>query len=96
MRRDTIFYRIFQRNPTLLFDLLPTAPPNPEGYTFDAIEVKETSFRIDGVLIPPDSTGMFLFSEVQMQPDPTLYERLCSEIFMLTAIMTSATNGKRC
>jgi predicted transposase/invertase (TIGR01784 family) len=80
MRRDTLFYRLFQQNPTLLFDLLPTPPDSPHGYTFDSIEVKETSFRIDGVLIPPDSTGLFLFSEVQMQPDPKLYERLHSEI----------------
>ncbi|MGI0492132.1 DUF2887 domain-containing protein [Alkalinema pantanalense CENA528] len=26
MRRDTIFYKLFQTNPTLLFDLLGTAP----------------------------------------------------------------------
>jgi predicted transposase/invertase (TIGR01784 family) len=37
---------------------------------------------MDGVLIPPDPTGTFLFTEVQMQPDPKLYERLCSEIFI--------------
>jgi predicted transposase/invertase (TIGR01784 family) len=80
MRRDTLFYRIFQQNPTLLFDLLPTPPPNPQDYTFESIEVKETSFRIDGVLMPADSTGVILFSEVQMQPDPLLYERLHSEI----------------
>jgi predicted transposase/invertase (TIGR01784 family) len=80
MRRDTLFYRIFQQNPTLLFDLLPTPPPNRQGYTFESIEVKETSFRIDGVLIPADPTGLILFSEVQMQPDPLLYERLHSEI----------------
>jgi predicted transposase/invertase (TIGR01784 family) len=80
MRRDTLFYRIFQQNPTLLFDLLPTPPPNPQSYTFESIEVKETSFRIDGVLVPADPTGLILFSEVQMQPDPLLYERLHSEI----------------
>jgi predicted transposase/invertase (TIGR01784 family) len=80
MRRDTLFYRIFQQNPTLLFDLLPTPPPNRQGYTFESIEVKETSFRIDGVLVPADPTGLILFSEVQMQPDPRLYERLHSEI----------------
>jgi predicted transposase/invertase (TIGR01784 family) len=80
MRRDTLFYRIFQQNPTLLFELLPTPPPNPQSYTFESIEVKETSFRIDGVLVPADPTGLVLFSEVQMQPDPLLYERLHSEI----------------
>jgi predicted transposase/invertase (TIGR01784 family) len=84
MRRDTLFYRIFQQNPTLLFELLPTPPPNPQSYTFESIEVKETSFRIDGVLVPADPTGLILFSEVQMQPDPLLYERLHSEISIYT------------
>jgi predicted transposase/invertase (TIGR01784 family) len=80
MRRDTLFYRIFQQNPTLLFELLPIPPANPQSYTFESIEVKETSFRIDGVLVPADPTGLILFSEVQMQSDPLLYERLHSEI----------------
>jgi predicted transposase/invertase (TIGR01784 family) len=84
MRRDTLFYRIFQQNPTLLFELLPTPPPNPQSYTFESIEVKETSFRIDGVLVPADPSGLILFSEVQMQPDPLLYERLHSEISIYT------------
>jgi predicted transposase/invertase (TIGR01784 family) len=84
MRRDTLFYRIFQQNPTLLFELLSTPPPNPQDYTFESIEVKETSFRIDGVLVPADPSGLMLFSEVQMQPDPLLYERLHSEISIYT------------
>jgi predicted transposase/invertase (TIGR01784 family) len=84
MKRDTLFYRIFQQCPTLLFDLLPTPPPSPQDYTFESIEVKETSFRIDGVLIPTDPNGRLLFSEVQMQPDPKLYERLFSEIGIYT------------
>jgi predicted transposase/invertase (TIGR01784 family) len=84
MKRDTIFYRIFQQNPTLLFDLLPTQPANAQDYTFASIEVKETSFRIDGVLLPPTPDGTIIFSEVQMQPDGSLYERLFSEIGIYT------------
>ena len=67
-----------------MFDLLPTPPPDTQGYRFESIEVKETSFRIDGVLIPPNDNGLVLFSEVQMQPDPKLYERLFSEIGIYT------------
>jgi predicted transposase/invertase (TIGR01784 family) len=84
MKRDTIFYRIFQQSPTLLFDLLPHRPDNANDYRFAAIEVKETSFRIDGVLLPPNPDGLVIFSEVQMQPDPKLYERLFSEIGIYT------------
>jgi predicted transposase/invertase (TIGR01784 family) len=84
MKRDTIFYRIFQQSPTLLFDLLPSPPANAQAYRFESIEVKETSFRIDGVLTPPTADGIVFFSEVQMQRDPKLYERIFSEVGIYT------------
>jgi predicted transposase YdaD len=46
MRRDTIFYQLFLRLPQLLFELLPSS------YTFEAIKVKETSFRTDDSASP--------------------------------------------
>jgi predicted transposase/invertase (TIGR01784 family) len=79
MKRDSLFYRIFQQSPTLLFDLLDSRPDNAADYAFNSIEVKETSFRIDGVFLPPDSSGIVYFVEVQFQPDPLLYERMMSE-----------------
>ena len=92
MKRDTIFYRIFQQSPTLLLDLLSTPPPNAEGYRFESIEVKETSFRIDGILIPPNDRGTVIFSEIQMQPDLKLYERMFSEIGIYTYRNTEQFN----
>jgi predicted transposase/invertase (TIGR01784 family) len=79
MRRDTIFHKIFQQSPTLLFDLLPSAPANAAGYTFASVEVKETAFRMDGVFRPPSADGLVYFCEVQFQPDEVLLERLLSE-----------------
>jgi predicted transposase/invertase (TIGR01784 family) len=80
MRRDTIFYQLFQQSPTLLFELLPQPPANAARYTFEAVEVKETGFRMDGVFLPPDPTGIVYFCEVQFQKDEILYERIDSEI----------------
>jgi predicted transposase/invertase (TIGR01784 family) len=80
MRRDTIFYKIFQQSPTLLFELLSQQPERTDEYIFDSVEVKETSFRMDGVFVPPDSSGIIYFCEVQFQPDELLYERMISEI----------------
>jgi predicted transposase/invertase (TIGR01784 family) len=80
MRRDTIFYQLFRQSPTLLFDLLSQHPENAAGYVFESIEVKEKSFRIDGVFLPPDRSGIVFFCEVQFQLDKLLYERLLSEI----------------
>ncbi len=84
MRRDSIFYQLFRQFPPLLFDLLPTIPAEADRYIFESIEVKETSFRIDGVFIPPDSLGIVYFCEVQFQLDELLYERLISEISIYT------------
>jgi predicted transposase/invertase (TIGR01784 family) len=78
MRRDTIFYQLFAQSPALLFDLIPNPPANTTGYTFDSVEVKETSFRIDGVFLPPDNTCNVYFCEVQFQKDNLLYERMKS------------------
>jgi predicted transposase/invertase (TIGR01784 family) len=80
MRRDTIFYQLFLQSPILLFDLIPDPPENASQYVFDAIEVKETAFRMDGVFLPPDPSGIVYFCEVQFQLDELLYERMLSEI----------------
>jgi predicted transposase/invertase (TIGR01784 family) len=84
MKRDTIFYQIFQRSPQLLFDLLPLPPASTQGYSFESVEIKEASFRIDGVLTPPDPSGDVFFVEVQMQPNPKLNERMFNEISTYT------------
>jgi predicted transposase/invertase (TIGR01784 family) len=84
MRRDTIFFQLFQQLPTLLFELLPQPPERANEYSFDSVEVKETSFRIDGVFIPPDPSGIAYFCEVQFQLDDLLYERMLSEISIFT------------
>jgi predicted transposase/invertase (TIGR01784 family) len=84
MRRDTIFYQLFRQSPTLLFELLSQPPERASEYTFEAIEVKETSFRIDGVFLPPNLLGIVFFCEVQFQLDELLYERMLSEISIYT------------
>ncbi|MFQ3679420.1 MAG: Rpn family recombination-promoting nuclease/putative transposase, partial [Pseudanabaenaceae cyanobacterium] len=80
MRRDSIFYQLFQQFPALLFELLPDPPRNAEGYRFDAVSVKEPRFEIDGVWLPPeDAPGTVYFCEVQFQRDERLYERVFAE-----------------
>jgi predicted transposase/invertase (TIGR01784 family) len=84
MRRDSIFYQLFRQSPTLLFELLPQPPANAQSYVFESIEVKETSFRIDGVFLPSNPAGIVYFCEVQFQLDELLYERMLSEIAIYT------------
>ena len=79
MRRDSIFYKLFQQFPPLLFQLLPTPPPNVNNYRFDSVAVKEPKFEIDGVFLPNEADGIVYFCEVQFQKDEQLYERVFAE-----------------
>jgi predicted transposase/invertase (TIGR01784 family) len=81
MRRDSIFYSLFKQSPALLFELLEEVPDTATRYRFESVAVKEPSFIIDGVFLPPESVlpGVVFFAEVQMQKDEQLYERLFSE-----------------
>ena len=83
MRRDSIFYKIFQQFPAILFEMLETPPDNAAQYRFDSVVVKEPSFAIDGVFLPPaNRIGVVYFCEVQFQRDELLYERLFGESFL--------------
>jgi predicted transposase/invertase (TIGR01784 family) len=81
VRRDAIFYQIFKRFPSLLFTLLEHPPEQAQGYRFESVEVKEPTFRIDGVFLPPEDAAsrVVYFSEFQFQPDEVLYHRFFSE-----------------
>ena len=84
MRRDSIFYKLFQQCPTLLFQLLTNLPENVGEYRFDSVAVKEPKFEIDGVFLPPESEnpGVVYFCEVQFQKDERLYERVFAESYL--------------
>jgi predicted transposase/invertase (TIGR01784 family) len=81
VRRDAIFYQIFQRFPSLLFTLLEHPPEQARGYRFESVEVKEPTFRIDGVFLPPADAfpKIVFFAEYQFQPDELLYYRFFTE-----------------
>ncbi|WP_322742530.1 DUF2887 domain-containing protein [Gloeocapsopsis crepidinum] len=55
MRRDPIFYKLFQQSPDVLFDLIGNRPDNAAEYRFDSVAVKEPKFEIDGVFLPPET-----------------------------------------
>jgi predicted transposase/invertase (TIGR01784 family) len=81
MRRDSIFYSIFQQFPELLFELIGQTEVGAIGYSFDSVAIKEPKFEIDGVFLPPDSgdARVVYFCEVQFQKDEQLYERIFGE-----------------
>ncbi len=87
MKTDSVFFRIFQANPGILFELLGESPDLAQGYEFRSVEVKQVAFRLDGILLPsPDAKDpqdqTVWFIEVQMQDDPEFYHRFFAEIHL--------------
>jgi predicted transposase/invertase (TIGR01784 family) len=80
MHTDTIFYQIFLTFHTLLFELLGQPTENAEGYHFTSAEVKEKSFRFDGIFMPDSVEKPIYFVEVQFQYKADFYWELITEI----------------
>ena len=84
MKTDSIFYKIFLHYPRSFFDLIGEEATQENNYKFSSIEVKQLSFRLDGLFLPKNensSLPLYLV-EVQFQPDENLYYRLFSEFFL--------------
>ena len=100
MNTDRWYYRVFQSAPDLIRALLPGSAaaatalgrdqgaPGDQLYRFEALEIKELSHRLDGVLWPRESTGCaetgspelpVVLLEVQMHPDPGFQHRLAAQ-----------------
>jgi predicted transposase/invertase (TIGR01784 family) len=75
------FYQLFKRFPRLFFELITLPPELAQSYRFESVEVKEPTFRIDGVFLPTETAPSkpVFFIEVQFQPDPLLYHRFFAE-----------------
>ena len=84
MQTDSIFFQLFSVYPGSFFELIGLPSEAAQSYRFDSVEVKQTSFRIDGVFLPlaENPLSPIIFAEVQFQKDPALYKRLFSEIFL--------------
>ena len=82
MKTDKLFYRLFHTQPELALELAGMAVPYPKGYRHRSLELKETSFRLDGVLQPPSAEWPHLFWEAQFQPDLSFYARWLASIFI--------------
>lgn len=84
MKTDSLFYQLFQAEPGILFELMGRSASDAQHYEFRSVELKQTAFRIDGVLLPtilPTSQPVY-FVEVQFQLDPFLYHRFFAELFL--------------
>ena len=84
MKTDSIFYQIFLRFPGSFFELMGQPSQQADDYEFTSREVKQLSFRLDGLFLPTtEETEQPLYLvEVQFQPDETFYYRVFAEFFL--------------
>ncbi|NEQ41337.1 MAG: DUF2887 domain-containing protein [Okeania sp. SIO3I5] len=52
MKTDSIFYRLFLEMPGIYFQLIGESPTMAKSYKFQSVEIKQTAFRLDGILVP--------------------------------------------
>ncbi|MFN3562398.1 MAG: DUF2887 domain-containing protein [Chloroherpetonaceae bacterium] len=85
MKTDKLIYSIFQESPETALALLGYDEELARRYAFQSIEVKEKSYRIDGVLLPDSPELPVIILEVQFQTDEFIYERILSETLIFRA-----------
>ncbi|MEH2192969.1 MAG: Rpn family recombination-promoting nuclease/putative transposase [Nostoc sp.] len=84
MKTDIIFYELIKELPQIFFELIDKPDTNFNIYTFIAPEVKQQSFRLDGLFatIKGFENEPIYFVELQTYKDDEFYERLFGEIFV--------------
>lgn len=88
MKTDKIFYKLFGEFPGIFFELIGKPPTISNLYEFKSQEIKETSFRIDGIFLTLDSSSdkasnqPIYFVEVQCYKDKLFYDRFLTSILL--------------
>lgn len=82
MKTDSLFYKLFQTIPEVLFELVGKSPYLASYYKFTAVELKELTKRTDGIFLPKRKGDPIYFVEVQFQKDDNFYWRLMQEVFV--------------
>jgi predicted transposase YdaD len=83
METDSLFYRLFSEKPKLLFELLGEKAPRTT-YTFGSHEIKQTSLRADGILLPKSVNSPIVFVEIQgdLDRENKIYPNFFAKIFI--------------
>lgn len=99
MKTDSIFYKVFQSAPETFFQLIGEDDPRTVNYAFGSQEVKQTSFRMDGIFLPPPRLPGFpiFFVEAQAYRDKrgeNFYFRFFGEIHLYLKIYQPQSNWR--
>jgi len=79
MRTDSFIQRFFREFLETFFVMIGEKARKAAGYKFKSIEVKEQSFRFDGVFLPKSRHADFFFFEAQFQKKADFYTRFMAK-----------------
>jgi predicted transposase/invertase (TIGR01784 family) len=84
VKTDTLFYQLFQEFPWIFFQLIQQDQINLNAYQFIAPEIKQRSFRLDGLFktTEEESDLPLYFVEAQFYYETDFYDRLFPSIFL--------------
>ena len=84
MKTDTLFYQLFQEFPWIFFQLIQKEETDLNAYEFIAPEIKQRSFRLDGLFTTREEYSDFplYFVEVQFYYEADFYDCLFPSIFL--------------
>jgi predicted transposase/invertase (TIGR01784 family) len=84
VKTDNLFYELIKELPQIFFELIGKPDTNLNAYDFTAPEIKQQSFRLDGLFSTVEGfeNEPLYFLELQTYKDEEFYERLFGEIFL--------------
>ncbi len=84
MKTDTLFYQLLLEFPWIFFELINKPETNLNAYEFIAPEIKQRSFRLDGLFNTKENfdNEPLYFVEVQFYQQKEFYDRIIPSIFL--------------
>jgi predicted transposase/invertase (TIGR01784 family) len=84
VKTDTLFYQLFQEFPWIFFQLIQQDQIDLNAYQFIAPEIKQRSFRLDGLFKTTEEEPdlPLYFVEAQFYYETDFYDRLFPSIFL--------------
>ncbi|MCI0695296.1 Rpn family recombination-promoting nuclease/putative transposase [candidate division KSB1 bacterium] len=80
MKTDSFFHRFFREFLEAFFTLIGEEEQKAKHYEFTSVEVKEQSFRFDGVVQPASREDRLYFFEAQFKHEDDFYLRFFGEV----------------
>lgn len=82
MKTDSLYYRLFKELPECFFEVIGRPASDAKHFRFDAVELKDTAARLDGVFLPIDAAGeeRVYFVEFQSHVSERTYSNLLLKV----------------